>query len=112
VGEEARFNGSGYGPPLGFCEHGTELSGFKKKKAVSLFFRTQLLGCRSWKEGGRQPHSQVPNYRSAVISCSTTLPLGVSLVASSCAQRWHDTRFRSAFSPRSRTDILSIGQQV
>ena len=64
--------------------------GFQKTWGVPcLFFRIQLLGYRSWREWGRQPHSQVLNYSSAVISFSTTLRLGVSLVASSCAQRWH-----------------------
>lgn len=73
MGGGSRFNGSGYGPPLGFCEHGTEPSGFKKRGEFPVYFSG--LSFSVVEVGKNEEDSHTTKYRTIDLPSLAAQPL-------------------------------------
>jgi len=73
VGGGARFNGSGYEPPLGFREHVTELSGFEKRGEFPVNFSG--LSFSAVEVGKNGVDSHITKYRTIDLPSLAAQPL-------------------------------------
>jgi hypothetical protein len=73
VGGCARLNGSGYGPPLGFCEHGTEALVFKKRGEFPIYFSGFSFSAVEVGKNGEDNHTT--KYRTIDLPSLAAQPL-------------------------------------
>jgi len=69
----ARFNGSGYGPTLGFCEHGTEPLVFKKRGEFPIYFSGLSFSAVEGGKNGEDSHTT--KYRTIDLPSLAAQPL-------------------------------------